>query len=71
MSLTIGEKLRVVLKRKDISVQDLADMLGQSRQNINTKIKKDNFSEQDIRKIAKVLNVGFEAVFILEDGERI
>lgn len=54
-----------------MSVQDLAELLGQSRQNINTKLKKDNFSEQDLKKIAEVLEVEFEGFFFLKNGEKI
>jgi len=71
MSLTMGEKIKVLLNRKDMSVQDLAELLGQSRQNINTKLKKDNFSEQDLRKIANVLEVKFEGFFFLKNGDKI
>ncbi|WP_068985164.1 helix-turn-helix transcriptional regulator [Lysinibacillus xylanilyticus] len=71
MSLTMGEKIKVLLNRKDMSVQDLAELLGQSRQNINTKLKKDNFSEHDLRKIANVLEVEFEGFFFLKNGDKI
>ncbi|WP_342545794.1 helix-turn-helix transcriptional regulator [Lysinibacillus sp. FSL K6-4013] len=71
MSLTMGEKIKVLLNRKDMSVQDLAELLGQSRQNINTKLKKDNFNEQDLRKIATVLEVEFEGFFFLKNGDKI
>ncbi|WGT39038.1 helix-turn-helix transcriptional regulator [Lysinibacillus sp. 1 U-2021] len=71
MSLTMGEKIKVLLHRKNMSVQDLAELLGQSRQNINTKLKKDNFSEQDLKKIAEVLEVEFEGFFFLKNGEKI
>lgn len=71
MALTMGEKIRVLLKRKDMSVQDLANLLGQSRQNLNTKLKKDNFSEKDLQIIASALNVKYEGFFFLEDGDRI
>ncbi|QPQ32508.1 helix-turn-helix transcriptional regulator [Lysinibacillus sp. JNUCC 51] len=71
MSLTMGEKIKVLLNQKDMSVQDLAELLGQSRQNINTKLKKDNFSEQDLRKIANVLAVEFEGFFFLKNGDKI
>ncbi|MDM5351560.1 helix-turn-helix transcriptional regulator [Lysinibacillus sphaericus] len=71
MSLTMGEKIKVLLNRKNMSVQDLAELLGQSRQNINTKLKKDNFSEQDLNKIAEVLEVEFEGFFFLKNGEKI
>jgi len=67
----MGEKIKVLLNRKSMSVQDLAELLGQSRQNINTKLKKDNFSEQDLRKIAEVLEVEFEGFFFLKNGDKI
>lgn len=54
-----------------MSVQDLAELLGQSRQNINTKLKKENFSEQDLRKISNVLEVEFEGFFFLKNGDKI
>lgn len=71
MSLTMGEKIKVLLNRKNMSVQDLAELLDQSRQNINTKLKKDNFSEQDLRKIASALEVEFEGFFFLKNGDKI
>ena len=71
MALTMGEKIRVLLNRKNMSVQDLADLLGQSRQNVNTKLKKDNFSEKDLQTIATALNVRFEGFFFLENGDQI
>ena len=71
MSLTMGEKIKVLLKRKKMSVQELADLLGQSRQNINVKLKKDNFNEKDLRLIAEKLGVEFEGFFIFENGEKI
>ena len=67
MSLTMGEKIKVLLKRKKMSVQELADLLGQSRQNINVKLKKDNFNEKDLRLIAEKLGVEFEGFFIFEN----
>lgn len=71
MTLTFGEKIKVVLGRKGMSVSDLAEKLGQSRQNLNVKIKKDNFTEQDMRKIANILEVKFEGFFFLDDGTKV
>lgn len=71
MPLTMGEKIKVLLNRKEMSIQNLAENLGQSRQNLNTKIKNDNFSEQDLHKIAKALDAKFEGFFFLEDGDKI
>lgn len=67
----MGEKIKILLGRKEMTIPKLAEKLGQSRQNLNTKIKNDNFSEQDLRKIAEVLEVKYEGFFFLNDDEKI
>lgn len=71
MTLTMGEKIKILLGRKDMTIPKLAEKLGQTRQNLNTKIKNDNFSEQDLHKIAEVLEVKYEGFFFLSDEEKI
>ncbi|MEK4245331.1 hypothetical protein MKZ20_08305 [Psychrobacillus sp. FSL K6-2684] len=46
-------------------------MIGTTQPNLSNKIKRDNFSEKELVEIAGVLNVKFEANFILEDGRTI
>ena len=67
----MGEKIKVLLNRKNMSVQNLADLLGQTRQNVNTKLKKDNFNEKDLKLIAEILDAEFEGFFFLKDGTKI
>ncbi len=72
MMLSAGEKIRVILNRKDMSVSDLAKALGQSRQNLSNKLVRDNFTEKELAEIAKVLDCTYETVFKLNDsGETI
>ncbi|EKQ51775.1 MULTISPECIES: helix-turn-helix transcriptional regulator [unclassified Clostridium] len=71
MPLTMGEKIRIVLRRKKITISDLADMVGTSRQNLTNKLNRDNFSEQELIGIAKALGCKFEGFFIFDDGEKI
>lgn len=71
MSLTMGERIRIVLKRKNMTLSDLAEGLKMSRQNLNTKMKRDNFSQSDLNEIAEVLNVKYKSYFELEDGTKI
>jgi transcriptional regulator with XRE-family HTH domain len=71
MSLSVAEKIRVLLKRENITLADLADKLNQSRQNLSNKMKRSNFTEQEASKIAKVLNCKFETSFILKNGDKI
>jgi transcriptional regulator with XRE-family HTH domain len=71
MPLTMGEKIRIVLRRKKITISDLADMVGTSRQNLTNKLNRDNFSEQELIEIATALDCKFEGFFIFDDGEKI
>jgi transcriptional regulator with XRE-family HTH domain len=67
------EKIRILLvKRGNISEAELARRLGILPQNFNRQMKRDNFTEKDLQRIAEVLNCDFEAGFVLKDtGERI
>ena len=71
MSMT--ERIRILLvKCNNISESELARRLGISPQNLHNKMKRDNFSEQELRKIADVLNCDFNTSFTLRDtGETI
>lgn len=71
MALTMGEKIRILLRRKKITISDLADMVGTSRQNLTNKLNRDNFSEQELIEIAIALGCKFEGFFVFEDGEKI
>lgn len=59
MVLTMGEKIKIVLNRRNMSVTKLADCLGTSRQNLTNKFARDNFSEKEIIEISHALNCDF------------
>jgi transcriptional regulator with XRE-family HTH domain len=67
------EKIRILLvKRGNISEAELARRLGISTQNLYGRMKRDNFTEGDLHRIAEVLDCDYEAGFRLRDtGERI
>lgn len=69
MQLTVSEKIKIILGRRDMTQTDLADKLGTSRQNLANKIKRNNFSEKEIHDIADALNCKFEPQFILLDTD--
>ncbi len=71
MSLTAGEKIKILLKRRGMTLGDLADKTNQSRQNLSNKMTRDNFSEKEIKEIAEVLDCEYEASFVMRDsGEK-
>ncbi|MBC5675556.1 helix-turn-helix transcriptional regulator [Blautia sp. NSJ-34] len=67
MMLTVSEKVRVLLDRKKMTVGDLADRLGVTRQNLSNKLTRNNFAENDIAKLADALNCDFEIRFTDRD----
>lgn len=67
MPLSIGEKIKIILKRRNMTLGDLAKLTGQSRQNLSNKIGRDNFTEKDIRMIAQALNCTYKASLIMND----
>ena len=72
MPLTMGEKMKVILKRRNMTLAELADRIGQSRQNLSNKMSRDNFSEKELYEIAKALDCSYEAHFVMNDtGEEI
>ena len=55
-----------------MTLGQLAEKTGQSRQNLSNKINRDNFTEKDLQLIATALDCTYQAKFILNDtGEEI
>ncbi|MFG6332448.1 MAG: helix-turn-helix transcriptional regulator [Lachnospiraceae bacterium] len=72
MSLTMGEKIKIMLKRRNMTLAQLAEKTGQSRQNMSNKMSRDNFSEKELLTIADVLGCTYRAGFIMNDtGEEV
>lgn len=67
MAITMGEKIRIILGRRNMTIAQLAAKTGQTRQNMSNKMARDNFSEKDLLTIAEALNCTFDAHFIMND----
>lgn len=67
----MGEKIRIALIKKGMTLTQLAEKLEVSQPNLSKKLKRNNFSEEELRKIAQLLDMKFEAYFIMEDGTKI
>ena len=67
------EPIRIALvKRGNISESELARRVGVTPQNFDNKMKRDNFTETDLREIAEALGLRLEISFVdPETGERI
>ena len=68
MKLTTKEKIDTLMKRQNMSMGEMAEKTGQSRQNLSNKMKRNNFSLSDLEGFASALGLNIEIVFTDSDG---
>lgn len=68
MNLTIGEKIKIIMNRKGISMTELAAATNQTRQNLSNKMARDNFTEKDARDMATALGCEVVVEFRFPNG---
>lgn len=61
--MSAAKKIKFLLLERDMTLTDLSKQLEVSLSNMSLKMKRDNFTEKDLKKIADVLNFDYEAVF--------
>ncbi len=71
MILSVAEKVRLIMKRQGVTMGELAQASGQTRQNLSNKMTRGNFTEKDISELAAALGCSAEIRFIMPDGETI
>ena len=69
--MSAAEKIRIILIKRNMKIKDLAEMLGYSGNNLSNKLRDDNFSEKELRKIAELLDCDFDATFTLRDTGKV
>ena len=73
LDLTFGEQVKIILKRKGMTIKELAKLIEEqtgkkmSRQNMTQRLNRDNFQEQDMRAIASILGCPFQLNILGED----
>ena len=63
MELNIAEKIKIIMEREGVTMTALAERVGQSRQNLTNKMKRNSFSEVEIRNIAAAIGYEFVTEF--------
>lgn len=71
MNMTVAEKIRLIAKRVNMSMGDLAEGTEQTRQNLSNKLNRDNMSTKDIQALAEAMGCSVEITFTLPDGTEI
>ena len=61
MEFSFAEQIKIILNRKNMTIQDLANLyesetgVKMTRQNLSQRLKRDNFPEQDMHTLAGLL----------------
>lgn len=66
-SMSMSEKIRTILRLRNMSIGDLAQKLGQSRPNLSNKLGRDNFTQKELVTIAEALSCTYQSEFVLND----
>lgn len=70
--LTTAEKIKVIMKRNNFTMTELANQLNCSRQNLSNKMSRNNFDERELTAISNALGCELEINFVnRETGEKI
>ena len=62
-----SEAIKMIMVKRDLNGKKLADILECSPQNVYNLLKKDNFTEEQLFRIADALNCDLEINLVLRD----
>lgn len=69
--MTTADMIKQLCEQMNISVAELARRIGQTPQNFSKKLKRETVTLDELKAIANALDIRFEQVFILPDGNKI
>jgi transcriptional regulator with XRE-family HTH domain len=69
--MTISDQIRMLCARLNISKAELARRIGQSPQNLNSKLRRGSFTIDELDQIGSATGVQFVRLFKLPNGEEI
>lgn len=67
--LTISEQIRLLARRAGLSISALAAATGQTPQNLNNKLRRDNFTVKELQAIATAAGVTVNIIWTGKDGK--
>lgn len=67
---TMTKKIEIMLIELGLEKKELANRLGISPANLSGKLRRDNFSENELQKIAEVCGAQYKGMFVLDDGKK-
>lgn len=69
--MTTSDLVKKICEEQNISTSELARRIGQSRQNLSKKLKRNTLTVEELTAIADALGVTFEQSFTLPNGEQL
>lgn len=60
----ISKEIKKILIDEDLTQAELAEKIGTSQQNMNAKLKRDNFSNKEMQEIAEALGYELKIEFV-------
>ncbi len=69
--MTTSEQIKVLCVRTGVSLSELARRIGQTPQNFSAKLKRNTVTQEELNKIAEVLDAKYEHYFTLNNGEHV
>ncbi len=68
--MNTAEIVKTVCKKQNVSLAALARRIGQSRQNLYNKLRRNSLTMKELEQIADAIGVTFDQSFTLPDGEQ-
>lgn len=70
MELSMSMKIRELLKEKNMTIKELSSRIGRTNQNMANKLKRDNFSMNELIEIADALDCDLNVNFIKNETKK-
>ena len=65
--MSAAKKIKMLLVEREMILTALSERLNKSLSTMSDKMRRDNFSEKDLKKIVEVLNYNYDIVFTDKD----
>lgn len=69
--MTLREQIKVLSIRSGLTISEIARRTGRSPQNFYGRLKRENFSVEELQQIAEAAGCRYEQYFLLDNGEKI
>jgi len=65
--MSVSKKIKLLLVEREMTMTNLAEKLNTGKSNLSGKMKRDNFSENELKQIAEALDCDYNIVFTMKD----